>query len=53
MEVSKKVTDLTDKELRRELIYCKKMKKHYYARYEEVVDEIERREEEDGRNNID
>jgi hypothetical protein len=39
----KKVTNLTINELVRELVYCNKMKKHYYARYDEVVKEIERR----------
>lgn len=41
----RKVTDLSNDELNRELVYCNKMKKHYYARYEEVFREIERRYE--------
>lgn len=41
----KKVSDLTTEELVKELVFCNKMKKHYYARYEEVIKEIERRSE--------
>lgn len=41
----KKVMDLTTEELVNELVFCNKMKKHYYARYEEVIKEIERRTE--------
>lgn len=41
----KSVVDLTDKELIRELLYCNKMKKFYYTRYDEIVKEIERRDE--------
>lgn len=43
MEDSKKVTDLADEELTKELIFANKMKKFYYARYEEILKEIERR----------
>ena len=43
MEDSKKVTDLTDEELTKELVFTNKMKKFYYARYEEIIKEIERR----------
>jgi len=39
----KKVTDLTTDELVKELVFCNKMKKHYYGRYEEVMKEIDRR----------
>lgn len=43
MMEERKITDLTEAELARELVFCNKMKKKYYARYEEVVAEIERR----------
>ena len=44
MEIAdKKVTDLTETELVNELVFCNKMKKRYYARYDEVIKEIERR----------
>lgn len=43
----KKVTDLSLDELISELIFIKKMKKHWYAREEEVLKELERRSEND------
>lgn len=43
MDESKKVSDLTGEELMKELVFDNKMKKFYYARYEEVLKEIERR----------
>lgn len=45
MDESKKVTDLTDEELMKDLVFNIKMSKHYYARKEEDLKEIERRAE--------
>ncbi|MCI8486104.1 MAG: hypothetical protein HFJ20_03225 [Clostridia bacterium] len=43
MDESRKVTDLTDEELMKVLAFDIKMSKHYYARKEEDLKEIERR----------
>lgn len=43
----KKVSDLSDEELMRELVYVNKMNKFWYARKEEVMKEIERRADND------
>lgn len=42
---SKKITELSNEELTRELIFCNKMKKFWYSRIEEVVQEMERRQD--------
>ena len=47
----KKVTDLTINELANELAFCDDMKSHYYARFNEVLQELKRRYK-DGRNNV-
>ena len=47
----KNVTTLTTDELLRELVYCNKMKALWYKRTDEVMKEIERRQE-NGRDNI-
>jgi len=47
----RKVTDLDNNELLRELVYCNKMKAFWYKRTDEVMKEIERRQE-NGRNNV-
>ena len=49
--VERKVTDLTDNELIKELIFCNKMKKFWNIRTDEVIKEIERRDN-NGRDNI-
>lgn len=41
----RKITDLSNAELMRELVYCKKMKDFYYKRTDEVMKEFERRQE--------
>lgn len=41
----RKITDLTTDELVKDLVFCNKMKKFYYARYDEVMKELERRSE--------
>ena len=43
MEENKKVSDLTDEELMEDLAFNIKMSKHYYARKEEDLKEVERR----------
>ena len=47
----RKITDLSNAELMSELVYCNKMKAFYYKRTDEVMKEIERRQE-NGRDNI-
>ena len=47
----RKVTDLDNNELLRELVYCNKMKTFWYKRTDEVMKEIERRQD-NGRDNI-
>lgn len=41
----RKVTDLSYNELLNELVYCNKMRNFYYNRTNEVMKEIERRQE--------
>lgn len=47
----RKITDLSYNELLNELVYCNKMKAFYWKRTDEVMKEIERRQE-NGRDNI-
>jgi hypothetical protein len=43
----RKVSDLEDNELLKELAYANKMSKFYYSRKEEIMKEIERRADND------
>lgn len=40
---SREVTQLSEKELIKELVYNQKLEKHYYARVKEIQAEMERR----------
>lgn len=43
MENLKKVSDLTDEEFMRELVYARKQKKLWYGREEELLKDLDRR----------